>query len=85
MRNVRIFLSSPGDVLAERHRARQVIDRLAKRFAEALSIDALFWEWEPREGRRAPHSSFNSDENRCTSRAYLGQQASSERISGFGE
>jgi len=47
LRSLRIFISSPGDVLPERHRASQVIGRLAKEFREALELDAIFWEWEP--------------------------------------
>lgn len=47
MRSVRIFVSSPGDVLPERHRACQVIERLGQRFGEALSVEPVFWEWEP--------------------------------------
>lgn len=40
-------MSSPGDVLPERHRASQVIERLAQRFGGALSLEPIFWEWEP--------------------------------------
>jgi WD40 repeat protein len=44
---VRIFISSPGDVVPERIRAGQVINRLAGRFRGALVIEPIFWEWEP--------------------------------------
>ncbi|HYV03106.1 MAG TPA: ATP-binding protein, partial [Blastocatellia bacterium] len=47
MRTVRIFVSSPGDVLPERHRSSQVIARLAQRFGSELALEPIFWEWEP--------------------------------------
>jgi hypothetical protein len=40
-------VSSPRDVLPERNRASQVIQRLAQRFSQVLSLEAVFWEWEP--------------------------------------
>jgi len=39
-------VSSPGDVLPERHRASQVIERLARRFSSVLSLEPIFWEWK---------------------------------------
>ena len=39
-------MSSPGDVLPERHRAGQVIKRLARRFSSVLSLEPIFWEWK---------------------------------------
>jgi hypothetical protein len=47
LRTVRIFVSSPGDVLPERHRVSQVIERLGRRFRDALTLEPIFWEWEP--------------------------------------
>jgi hypothetical protein len=47
LRTVRIFISSPGDVIPERIRAGQVIKRLAQRFSDVLSVEPTFWESEP--------------------------------------
>ncbi len=47
MKHVRIFVSSPGDVLPERRRTEQVIQRLGLRFSQVLSLEPVFWEWEP--------------------------------------
>lgn len=43
-RNIRIFISSPGDVGEERERARQVIEGLRRRYARHASLDPIFWE-----------------------------------------
>jgi WD40 repeat protein len=44
---LRIFLSSPGDVIPERRRANLVIEKLAKNYARFISITAVLWEVEP--------------------------------------
>ena len=45
---LRIFISSPGDVIAERRAAALIInDRLAKDFARYFAIEAYLWEYEP--------------------------------------
>lgn len=44
---IRIFISSPGDVGREREATRRVIDRLQSEFAEHVTLDPYFWEWEP--------------------------------------
>ena len=44
---LRIFISSPGDVDAERLRAHLVIGRLARDYARFFSIEACLWEHEP--------------------------------------
>ena len=45
--NVRIFISSPGDVNPEREVAKRVIDRLAREFSLHLRVEAMLWEREP--------------------------------------
>ena len=44
---IRIFVSSPGDVMLERQFAERVIKRLKTRYARAAAISPLFWEHEP--------------------------------------
>ena len=44
---LRIFISSPGDVGAERRVAADVVDELAQEFSHSLSLEALLWEQEP--------------------------------------
>ncbi len=44
MRTVRVFISSPSDVAAERQSARAVIAQLQARFQGQAVIHALFWE-----------------------------------------
>jgi len=46
-RRVRIFISSPGDVVEERRRAAIVINRLAHEFARFFDLSAVLWEYEP--------------------------------------
>src|SRR4051812_39660733 len=43
-RKITIFISSPTDVMAERQRARQVIDRMQSRFRDRADIPAVFFE-----------------------------------------
>src|SRR4030095_13024973 len=47
MKTVRIFLSSPGDVGAEREKAREIFERLQVEFSGLLKVEAYFWEHEP--------------------------------------
>ena len=47
MKTVRIFLSSPGDVGAEREKAREIFDRLQVEFSGLIEIASYFWEHEP--------------------------------------
>ncbi len=47
MENLRIFISSPGDVLEERTLAERVIDRLQSEFAGRVTLEPTFWEHEP--------------------------------------
>ena len=47
MNRVRIFISSPGDVVDERQRAFAVVERLQQEFSDTLSLEALLWEQEP--------------------------------------
>jgi hypothetical protein len=44
---LRIFISSPSDVNAERAVAARVIDRLAREFGGFFAIQAELWEQEP--------------------------------------
>jgi WD40 repeat protein len=47
MKTLRLFISSPGDVGRERHATAEVIRRLQSEFAEHVTLDPYFWEWEP--------------------------------------
>ena len=47
MRPVRIFISSPGDVLDERERARLVVEELRRRHVGRLDLHAVAWEQRP--------------------------------------
>ena len=46
-RTIKIFISSPGDVLYERQIAKRVIAKLGKEFATSLKLEALMWEDMP--------------------------------------
>ena len=44
MKTIRIFLSSPSDVAAERTLARGVIADLQKRYVGSFLLQPVFWE-----------------------------------------
>ena len=44
---IKIFISSPSDVLYERQIAKRVIARLGKEFAASVKLEALLWEDMP--------------------------------------
>jgi hypothetical protein len=44
---LRVFISSPTDVLAERRRAALVVEKLAKDYARFFDIEFILWETEP--------------------------------------
>jgi hypothetical protein len=44
---LRIFISSPGDVVPERRRAALVIEKLAKDYTRFFRIEPYLWETEP--------------------------------------
>jgi formylglycine-generating enzyme required for sulfatase activity len=46
-KTIRIFISSPGDVKAERQAARQVIEHLQIKYVGRLSLHSIFWEDMP--------------------------------------
>ena len=46
MKALRIFVSSPGDVAAEREIARKVIDRAEAAFVRRARLEPFFWEDE---------------------------------------
>jgi WD40 repeat protein len=46
-KGLRIFISSPGDVLPERRRAKLVIEALAKSYVRHFTIEPILWEVEP--------------------------------------
>jgi hypothetical protein len=46
-KDIRIFISSPGDVTPERLIAKRVIDRLAREFAHHCLIEPVLWERQP--------------------------------------
>jgi WD40 repeat protein len=45
--DLRIFISSPGDVTPERLIAKRVIDRLSREFAYHCHIEPILWERQP--------------------------------------
>jgi tetratricopeptide (TPR) repeat protein len=45
--NLRIFVSSPGDVVEERMLTRRVLERLAGEFFGRVALEPIFWEHEP--------------------------------------
>jgi hypothetical protein len=47
MQSMRIFISSPGDVQLERQIARRVLRQLQNEFANDVSLEPYFWEYEP--------------------------------------
>jgi len=47
MKTLRIFISSPSDVRAERVRAYDVIQRLQTKFRAFIKIEPILWEEEP--------------------------------------
>lgn len=44
MKNIRIFISSPGDVQFERSIARNIIEELKVLYAKCINIEVLMWE-----------------------------------------
>ena len=46
IRRLRIFLSSPGDVIATREIAALTIERLAQDYARFFRIEPYLWEYE---------------------------------------
>ena len=44
MKNIRILISSPGDVAVEREKARQVIEQLQRRYAGRIKLVPVLWE-----------------------------------------
>jgi len=47
MTNIRIFISSPGDVVQEREVSRKVIERVEAWFGGRVKLEGYFWEHEP--------------------------------------
>jgi len=47
MKRLRIFISSPGDVAAERTLAKRVIERLQGEFEGRAELEPILWEHEP--------------------------------------
>jgi hypothetical protein len=47
MKTVRVFVSSPGDVEAEREKAAKIFSRLQSEFSGRVAIAPYFWEHEP--------------------------------------
>ena len=45
--HLRVFISSPGDVPAERLRASLIVDKLAQEYSRFFDIEAYRWESEP--------------------------------------
>jgi len=47
MRKIRVFISSPSDVEAERSIAMTILNRLNRRYKEHLNIEGIFWKEKP--------------------------------------
>ncbi len=47
MQTVKLFISSPGDLIPERNLCKQVFKSLEKRFEPYLRLELFFWEDEP--------------------------------------
>ncbi|MEY2499625.1 MAG: hypothetical protein QOD12_3181 [Verrucomicrobiota bacterium] len=56
MKSVRIFVSSPGDVGAEREKTREIFDRLQAEFSGLLEVAPYYWEHEPMGAHTDPQS-----------------------------
>jgi len=46
-KTLRVFISSPGDVVEERSLTRRVLERLAGEFSGRIALEPIFWEHEP--------------------------------------
>ena len=46
-KTIRVFISSPGDVVEERRRAALVLGRLKRDYARFFDISPVLWEYEP--------------------------------------
>ncbi len=46
-KTLRIFISSPGDVVEERMLTRRILERLAGEFSGRIALEPIFWEHEP--------------------------------------
>ena len=48
-KTIKIFISSPGDVIAERNKAMQIIKRLNRHYGADVNIEVegVFWERQP--------------------------------------
>jgi WD40 repeat protein len=47
MNQLRVFISSPGDVNEERRRAAIVIQRIRREFSRFFDVSAILWEYDP--------------------------------------
>lgn len=56
MKTVRIFVSSPGDVGAEREKAREILKHLQVEFSGVLQLAPYFWEYEPLRAHTDPQT-----------------------------
>lgn len=56
MKTVRVFISSPGDVGAEREKSAEIFARLQSEFSGRIAIEPYFWEHEP----MLAHTDFQS-------------------------
>lgn len=59
MKNIRVFISSPGDVKQERFIAKKVIQDLASDFADYANVKALLWEDMPLEATASFQEGIN--------------------------
>mgnify|MGYP003320109311 FL=1 len=59
MKNIRIFISSPGDVQLERNIARNVINELSSLYTKHAKFEILMWEDFP----LSAHSTFQDGIN----------------------
>lgn len=48
-KSIRIFISSPGDVIEERALTRKVIERLQGEYSGRVELEPIYWIHEPCE------------------------------------
>ena len=61
IRRLRIFLSSPGDVIATREIAALTIERLAQDYARFFKIEPYLWEYEAMVARLVRRGNRNRE------------------------
>ena len=68
---IRIFISSPGDVVAERAIAKRVIRKLQKELGNAVELKPLLWEDMPLQSTSTFQEGIDKIEYRLDRYRYL--------------